>query len=264
MIRTRGLILAVVTASTVGSGPAFAVLEPHRAAYRLSLAERQTTTPLIEVRGGLVIEWERVCDGWLSRQRLGFVATIESGGRFSHDVRFSAWEALDGSRLRYTVRSFEGDEVDEEYRGEAWVKGEAGGVATFTAPEAREVDLPPGTVFPTDHLRRILAGAKADRRVITHEVFDGWGYDALTQITTVIGRPSEVEARADEDGDKTERAWPISMAYYNIERHQEVPEFEATFLLTEQGVLRDLALDYGDFRLDARLDQFELLARPDC
>ncbi|MDF2781760.1 MAG: hypothetical protein K0S96_1564, partial [Geminicoccaceae bacterium] len=107
-----------------------AALEPHLAAYRLGLHDKHGTSALLEVRGGLVIEWRLACDGWLSRQRLGFVATTEEGPSFSHDVRFSSWEASDGSRLQYTIRSYDESGMQEEFRGEARLEqGETGGLA---------------------------------------------------------------------------------------------------------------------------------------
>ena len=243
-----------------------AALQPHLAAYRLGLHAKQGASALLEVRGGLVIEWRLACDGWLSRQRLGFVATTEEGPSFSHDVRFSSWEATDGSRLQYTIRSYNDDGLQEEYRGEARLEqDEAGGLATFSAPREHEVKLPPGTVFPTDHLQRILAGASEGVRFLSHEVFDGWGFDALTQITSVIGRPKDIGPLAgDARRPGEDRAWPVSMAYYNVENPTDTPEFEANFLLVENGVLSELVLDYGDFSLDATLEKLELLERPDC
>ncbi|MEZ5931247.1 MAG: DUF1849 family protein, partial [Alphaproteobacteria bacterium] len=59
-------------------------------------------------------------------------------------------------------------------------------------------------------------------------------------------------------------AWPVSMAYYSIADHSDVPEFEAKFMLTEEGVLQELLLDYGDFRLKATLAEFERLDEPAC
>ena len=252
----------------VGAVPARAAagLEPHLAAYRLALHDTPGTGALSDVQGGLVIEWRLACDGWLSRQRLSFVATTDEGQDFSHDVRFSSWEAIDGSRLQYTIRSFGAGGVDQEYRGDAKLgPGGAGGLASFSAPEAKEVKLPPGTVFPTQHLQRVLAGAGAGVQLLSHDVFDGWGFDALTQITSVIGAPRKIEARGGDAPDGAgKRAWPISMAYYNVERGADTPEFEANFLLSENGVLRDLVLDYGDFSLDAKLEKLELLDRPHC
>jgi hypothetical protein len=260
--------VCAAVAVLVGMAPAHAAtgLEPHLAAYRLALHSKDSTSALVDVRGGLVIEWRLACDGWLSRQRLSFVAATEDGPGFSHDVRFSSWEALDGSRLQYTIRSYNADGVEQEYRGEAQLEsGGAGGLATFSTPEEKEVKLPPGTVFPTDHLQRLLASARAGVQFLSHDVFDGWGFDALTQITSVIGAPRKIEPLKGDAADGLGgRAWPISMAYYNVEHPTETPEFEASFLLSENGVLSDLVLDYGDFSLDAKLEKLELLDRPKC
>jgi EipB-like len=263
--RTGALALALMVAGAAAPAAA-AALEPHVAAYRLGLHEKRGASALEEVRGGLVIEWRLACDGWLSRQRLGFVATTEEGQGFSHDVRFSSWEAIDGSRLRYTIRSFGNDGPQEGYRGEAALEnGEGGGVASFAEPQQHDVKLPPGTVFPTEHLQRVLAGAEAGMHFLSHEVFDGWGFDALTQITSVIGQPQQLAAPADAAlAGASGRAWPVSMAYYNVENPTEEPEFEASFVLIENGVLSDLVLDYGEFSLDATLEKLELLDHPDC
>jgi hypothetical protein len=265
--RSRSGVLALALFVAAAPLPAAgATLEPHLAAYRLGLHARRGASALLEVRGGLVIEWRLACDGWLSRQRLGFVATTEEGQGFSHDVRFSSWEATDGSRLEYTIRSFGDEGPQEAYRGEAVLeRGAGGGVASFAEPQEQDVKLPPGTIFPTDHLQRVLSGAEEGTHFLSHEVFDGWGFDALTQITSVIGQAKQVEpppqaALAGAAG----RAWPVSMAYYNVENSTDTPEFEASFLLIENGVLSELVLDYGEFSLDATLEKLELLEPPDC
>ncbi len=266
MAKARIALLIAVLVGLGGISTAYAALEPHRAAYRLMLANGGRSQ-LLEVRGGLVIEWRLACDGWLSRQRLGFVAATEDGQGFSHDVRFSSWEALDGSTLRYSVRSFDGDDVREEYRGQATIDlAVGGGTASFKAPHEEEVELPPGTVFPTDHIRRVLETAGEGEHFVSHEVFDGWGFDALTHVTSVIGEARTVEPSDQQaiQDDQKRQAWPVSMAYYNVEEQTDLPEFEATFLLTENGVLRELLLDYGEFKLDATLETLELLGRPDC
>jgi hypothetical protein len=250
---------------TAGSALAQAALQPHLAAYRLALGSQSAATGLLEVRGGLVIEWQRECDGWSSRQRLGFVASTESGDTMSHDVRFTSWEASDGSLLRYVVRSYENDELQEEYRGLAELVPDDGGVADFTEPHEEAVELPPGTVFPTEHMQLVLQAAEAGKRFVRHEVFDGFGFDALTQVTSVIGAPRPLEplpGHAPDVGSKS--AWPVSMAYYNMEQDEGEPDFEANFLLDDKGVLYDVNLDYGDFRLAASLEQLELLDRPEC
>jgi hypothetical protein len=273
MTRAWILMPAIGLVVTAGSALAQVALQPHLAAYRLALDSQRGASALVDVRGGLVIEWQRECDGWVSRQRLGFVAATEDGGSISHDVRFTSWEASDGSLLRYVVRSFENGELQEEYRGVAELETDDGGVADFTEPHEEEVTLPPGTVFPTEHIQLVLEAAEAGKQFVSHEVFDGFGFDALTQVTSVIGAPRPLEplpGHAPDVGSKS--AWPVSMAYFNVDRGdsgdvdrgESEPEFEANFMLDAKGVLYDVNLDYGDFRLDANLEQLELLDRPSC
>ena len=119
LLRRSTCFLAIGFAALTASSASVDALESHRAAYRLKLDQSHRMSGLSGVNGGLVIEWRRACDGWLSHQRLGFIAATEGGGDFSHDVRFSSWEAVDGSEMRYTIRSFDGDQLREEYMGNA-------------------------------------------------------------------------------------------------------------------------------------------------
>jgi hypothetical protein len=263
MARSRcfGLLAVLLAVPWAAAG---ATLEPHVAAYRLSLASRpEMANPFVEVRGGLVIEWRLACDGWLSRQRLAFVGVLQEGGDLGHDVRFSSWEALDGSRLRYSYRSYDDRQLQEEFRGEARLDPPQRGVAMFSEPSQRQVELPPDTIFPTVHIQQVLSSALAGEQFVTHRVFDGAGFDSLTQITSVIGQPRMIELLS-EQREERGRAWPVSMAYYDLNAPSDIPKFEAEFLLGEDGVIRDVVLDYGDFRLDAALDKLELIERPDC
>lgn len=263
MTELRSASLLVALLAGLWSSAAAAALEPHVAAYRLSLAGgADMANPFSEVRGGLVVEWRLTCDGWLSRQRLAFVGTLQEGGDLAHDVRFSSWEALDGARMRYSYRSYGDHDLQEEFRGEAVLRPAEGGVATFSAPSDRRVQLPAGTVFPTVHIQQVLSEAQAGERFVSHQVFDGAGFDALTQITSVIGQPRLIEPLAEQEDDG--RAWPISMAYYALEMASDMPKFEANFLLGENGVLHDVVLDYGDFKLQGELESLDLLERPDC
>ena len=225
-IRSSACVLALGIVTFAGTAHALATLEPHRAAYRLKLDKSHGMSGIAGVSGGLVIEWQRACDGWLSHQRLGFIAETDAGPEFTHDVRFSSWEATDGSKMRYTVRSFDGDRLREEYMGEANLdESSGGGTAVFTKPDRREVTLPPGTVFPARHFNQVLATANDGDTFISHEVFDGWGYDALTQVTSVIGNLRHYEPSNDRElpSNADIEAWPVSMAYYSLKERSDLP-----------------------------------------
>ncbi|MFW5680840.1 MAG: EipB family protein [Pseudomonadota bacterium] len=253
--------LAAALVATLSSGPAVAQLVPHRALYELSLAE--SGGGLAQAEGAFAIEWQAACEGYSSRQRLWFLGATDEGGLFDSDVRFSSWESLDTTTLRFTMRSFSEGELVEEYRGTAIVPRDGTpGRAHYVLPEASEAPLPPDTLFPTDHLNQLLASAMRGERLMTQHVFDGSGAgaDALSAVTAVIGQPAVEGEQEDE-----ERVWPVALGYHDPQDHEAgVPIFELRFMLSERGLMRDVLLDYGDFALKATLEHMAWLPEPDC
>ena len=120
---------------------------------------------------------------------------------------------------------------------------------------ASSAALPAGTIFPTEHVRELIEAARAGERLVSRQVFDGSGEDALTLATAVIGSPS---------GKGKERRWPVSLAYFPLLEETMLPQFEIAFDLAENGVLHDMTLDYGDFTLKADLEKLEPLEQPAC
>jgi hypothetical protein len=250
--------LAAIPAAT--AAPPVDLLS-HRAAYRLSLARADSGSGLAQVRGALVLEWRADCDGWLSQQRLGFVAESDEGPGFTYDVRFSSWESRDSTQLRFNVRSFDGPKLQEEFSGLAKLDGPgAKGAARYSVPDGEVTELPAGTIFPTEHVTDLIAAARAGEHVVSREVFDGSGEDALTRATAVIGAAKTAQLA---DGGQEQR-WPVSIAYFAAGKDDVLPQFEIAFDLSPGGVLNNVSLDYGEFALKADLEKLETFAQPVC
>lgn len=270
MTRNRSMSLlalalgSLIAQPVVTAQPAVAAVEllSHRAAYRLSLAESaRPEGGVTAVRGGLVLEWRDSCAGAISNQRLGFIASLEEGADFTYDVRFSSWESPDNKQLRFTVRTFDDGYLLEESRGSANLDDAGAGLAAFSEPPGEELVLPRGTLFPSEHLRQLIAGAERGEMVISHDVFDGTGPEGLSQVTAVIGQGKPAPVDGDESG---KLRWPVTLAYHDVLGADDPPAFEVAFQLSDRGVVHDLLLDYGDFRLRAELEQLDTFAPPEC
>ncbi len=186
--------------------------------------------------------------------------TTDEGPGFSYDVRFSSWESRDGTELRFTTRSSDGSEPPDIYKGDAALsRAGATGMARFDQPQGASIVLPSDTIFPSRQMRDLIGAAMAGRPLLTSTVFDGSGLDALSQVTAAIGRPHEVET----DG-KSEKRWPVSLAYFKQGSKDAVPDFELAFDLAPGGVIYNVVLDYGDFTLKADLEKLEILPAPRC
>ena len=255
-----GALVALAHIPMAHAAPAVELLS-HRAAYRLSLAQADSGSGLAQVRGGLVLEWRADCDGWLTQQRLGFVAQADDGPGFTYDVRFSSWESRDNTQLRFAVRTFDGPKLEDEFRGLAKLDGPGGaGAARYSVPDGEVTELPAGTIFPTAHVTALIPAAEAGERVVNREVFDGSGEDALTKATAIIGAPKSVPVADGLD----EQRWPVSIAYFGADKDDSLPQFQIAFDLSTGGVLNNIRLDYGDFTLKADLEKLETFAKPVC
>ncbi len=51
------------------------------------------------------------------------------------------------------------------------------------------------------------------------------------------------------------RIWPVEIAYFDPGEGngEELPSYRITFKLYENGITRDLVMDYGDFSMTGRL-----------
>ncbi len=58
--------------------------------------------------------------------------------------------------------------------------------------------------------------------------------------------------------------WRMRLAFFPITKQAAQPEYEIGIGLLDNGVARELALDYGEFTIDAHLDSLEGLPKPAC
>ena len=112
-------------------------------------------------------------------------------------------------------------------------------------------------LFPTQHLRRIIAAAEHGDKILSADIFDGSETGKkLFHTLTVIGAP--LTDAPDDPAGRAEalkglRRWPVVISYFEDGKDQ--PDYVLSSDLYENGVSRALKLDYGDFVLAGALDQ---------
>src|SRR5690606_2465042 len=100
----------------------------------------------------------------------------------------SSWESKDGRQYRFFIRRFDGNGEVEPVRGEATLNDDGSGRAVFHEPQAREVTLPRGTLFPTAHTHHVLAQAARGAAPVWTQVFDGSGEGTPFGVSAVLSR----------------------------------------------------------------------------
>ncbi|MBZ9792462.1 cell envelope integrity EipB family protein [Rhizobium sp. 3T7] len=262
------LLLASASTTVYAAAPATSAaiatgLVAHRAVYDLELKDASERSGISGMSGRMVYEFDgNYCTGFTTNFR--FVTQIDTGDAVRvSDQQTKTFENVKDRRFTFDTKSFTDDQLDKEVNGAAQDQAEGVKVA-LTQPTSKELQLA-ASRFPTEHMLDVIQNAKAGKRLFEARVFDGSddGDKALV-TTTVVGKqvaPAADEADAGNAGAFAKAAfWPVTISYFNENTKTDaLPVYRMSFKLYENGITRDLTMDYGDFVLSGRLAKLELL-----
>lgn len=267
-LRHAVAVLVLATAGHASAAEDGDRLAPHRAVYDLTLMQADERAGISGMDGRMVYEFKgSACAGYTTTFR--FVTLIDTGEdmRLS-DQQTTTVEDLRARTFRFSTKSFSDQQLEKEVTGSAESRGK-GVEVSLTAPEKRALSLEEGR-FPTEHMLDVLENAKAGKRLFESRIFDGSdNADQTLMATTIIGK------RSAPISDDTEAAkagvlakaefFPVTIAYFNESRTADAkPSYRMTFKLYDNGVIRDLTMDYGDYSLSGKLTKLDILTPEPC
>jgi hypothetical protein len=268
--RMIGLLMALAVSAVGGlASAAEARLQSHRAGYVLTLGAGKSSG-VSAIDGVMTIDWQETCDGWTMSQRMRFRLFDADGEAIESDITFSSWEAFDGSGYRFTMRSLRDGDTIEELRGRASIGGPGkGGKAVFTQPADEVLELPPGTLFPSEHSLLLIDRARAGDRSVARPVFDGASVDGAMEVNAVIGpglapgdEPSGPQIARDLLAGES---WRVRLAFFRADdRGGSEPEYETSMRVYGNGIGTDFVFDYPEFSIKGRLQRLEAVPAPRC
>jgi hypothetical protein len=277
------LILAVAAVAAL-SGPvpadaqggAAVSLATHRAVYDLKLSSTRGKRSMNAVRGRILYDFSgNACEGYALQFRQ--VSELDSGeGKvIVSDLRATSWEDGTGKRLRFHSQNYFDEALRDKVDGQAERDGD--GIAVeLKEPGEKKLDLKNELVFPTEHVRRIIAAAREGKTLMQVSVYDGSDtgeklYDTLTVIGKAIA-PDEhkpTDAVAGQAAFAGLTRWPVTISYFDHavaaeKSGEQTPVYAITFELYENGISRALLLDYGDFVLTGEMTSLEVKDAAPC
>lgn len=280
--RMTSLLLGVtVTAGLAWAAPAGnpdidagkVELAPHRAVYDLRLSETRGNRNAEAVTGRILYDFSgNSCDGYALQFRQ--VSEMDSGeGKASvSDLRTITWENGTATSYRFQSENFLDEKAIETVDGQAERKSD-GVAVNLTKPDTKKFDTAAEVVFPTEHMRRIIAAARAGSTILELPVYDGSEngekiYNTLTVIGAVIPpdqrKPTDAAAgQAALDG---MTRWPVTISYFEkgADGGEQTPVYSVGFELYENGISRALTLDYNDFVLRGDMSVLEIKESKPC
>jgi len=232
-----------------------AALLAHRALYTLTLASAKGGD-VAAAHGTMGYEVTDACDGWAVRQRLRMTITNADGQDIEMASDYATWEAKDGLKLRFHVRQTTDTAVTSQTDGEASLQRVGGGgEAHYTTPRDNTVALPAGTLFPMMHTVAIIAGAREKKRVLSLPLFDGTDENGVEDSSIVI-----LDWKPPSPG-----KWPglaslpstrVRLAFFEHQANAVTPSYEVGMRYWENGVADDMQMDFGDFVMSAKMNEF--------
>lgn len=258
---------ALAAAGAVGrvGGEALAA---HRAVYDLTLKNASERSGISGMVGRMVYEFGgSACDGYTVSFR--FVTEIATGDESRvTDQQTTTFEDIRNQTFNFVTRSFINQKLDHEVRGSAEAEDNSLAVK-LEQPDKLALEIPTAH-FPTEHMMEMIDKARDGERFYESRIYDGSDDgDSAMLTTTILGEKEAVEAgdtEAKKAGDLADDAyWPVSMSYFEENAEGDgVPVYSIAFKLYENGVTRDLTMDYGDFVLEGQLAQLDMYEAEPC
>src|SRR5258708_20658002 len=169
----RVQIALQVVAAPLMAGASFAAapaaaagvaLAPHRAVYDLKLLKSHGKRSVEAVRGRILYDFAgSACEGYALQFRQ--VAGIDSGGgkMAVSDLRAATWEDGDAKSFRFNSENKVNEHVVDTVDGSAG-RDSSGMSVKLVKPQPKNFDLDAKVVFPTEHVRRVIAVASSRLR----------------------------------------------------------------------------------------------------
>ena len=253
------------------------VLAPHRAIYDLKLSKSSGSRGLQAVRGRIVYDFSgNACEGYTLNFRE--VSSLDSGeGKDAlSDLRSTTFEDGAAKTFRFSSENKLNDTPADAVQGTAERNASAVAIQ-LTKPKSKKLTVPVDAVFPTEHMRRIVAGAREAKTILEFPVYDGSETgEKLYNTLTIIGRAitPEQKTATDVSAKTPELAnmprWPVTISYFEKkddkgeQSGEQTPVYAISFELYENGISRSLILDYNDFTITGELSSLEMKKEKPC
>ncbi|WP_034990118.1 cell envelope integrity EipB family protein [Bartonella schoenbuchensis] len=238
-------------------------LVPHRAIYDFQLESVSHEMSILGVSGRMVYELTgSACHGYTTRSRFVNRIYMKDAPIRLTDQQITSYETANSHEFHFNVQNKIGEDVSDNVEGVA-ERTKDGIIVKLKKPKEDVYKLATAE-FPIMQLKTIIQQAKAARHFYHTAVFDGTdGANEVIKESIVIGDKKKLTSDSETKklGKLSEEShWPVTISYFDDKKNKDgLPLYRTNFLLYENGIMRDLLIDYGDFSIRAKLKNFELL-----
>jgi hypothetical protein len=245
-------------------------LATHRAVYDLTLDRSEQPAGVGDLTGRIVAEFTgSECGGYATSLRYVTERSDRNGKKWLFDARSATFE--DGADFNFSNRVFINKTLSEESRGVA-SKTDDGVTVALTKPGEKKFVLDKSVAFPVEQTARIIEAGRRNENFVQIDVYDGTEDGELLYSTTSV--ISDGQSARDDLGDEIVARdagvsglshWQVVVSYFNQETTGErTPIVVMSYVLYDNGIVRGLKFDYGNFAILGRLANLEILPVEAC
>lgn len=276
------LVAGPLAGTPNGSAQAIAANEanklvPHRAVYEMKLDDTRSATGITGITGidgRMVFEFTgSECDGYSLNMRMVTQMTDSQDQTNLTDLRSSTWEQGDGRKFRFQSSQYVNEKQGDVTMGRAVRETPNEAVRIkLSQPAQAELKLSGPVLFPTQHSLALIEKARAGQTLFQARIYDGSEkgqkvFDTTAIIGTVVPPGADrgaLEPVAKDKGLGELASWPVSIGYFEEQGGDLTPSYQIDFRLYDNGVSRELLIDYGTFSVHGTLTALEYLKTPEC
>lgn len=239
-------------------------LASHKAIYDIRMKSSSTGGEVLDVRGKMLFSFKKSCDGWISDHKFSLDYEYAGAPPVKVESKFTSFEKFDGSILNFSSNRLANGEADQELRGIARINTKK---AIYSIPEDLSFDLSKVTMFPAMHTVKLIEAAKEGKKIMSATVFDGSDDRGPVEINAIIlkklGQDLDSKLNPDLIG---KDGWLMRLAVFpkDEEDTQSISDYEMTMSLQENGIIRDMVVDYHSFSINQKLVAIEPIKDDVC
>lgn len=234
--------------------------QPHKALYQMQMTAIRSQQDVASVSGEMFFEWADACEAWTTSQKFQLDYSYPEGDTQHYVTDYTSWEAKDGGSFSFTSKNMSDGELVRVYRGSAERRQDGAGEADYSRPKTASMPIPKGFLFPSEHTFKLLAAARAGKKLFTAVMFDGSDDEGPVLVNAVIGKKIDAPSAKDQPNTLLRQSgWPVRMAFFNLDDDGSRADYEMSMTLLDNGIVQSMEIDYDDFSLAGKLETLESL-----
>lgn len=234
-------------------------LAAHRAVYDVKTISVRQGAKIQNASGELTYEWYPDCEGAVTQFSFDMRYDYSAEPAMHIISKTRNYESFVDGRLHYNVQRFLPHDEQPFYQK----RGEAD-AATLSVQEDMGSDvsqvstLPDGTLFSTRYILRLLDTIAKRKPFFGTNYFDGSDEQGALFVNTYIDYTGAYvpDAALPDDVDVhllSGRGYPLQMAFFTQKGDAAVPDYEMHAFFYENGVMRNMDIEYDDFSISQSL-----------